>query len=434
MKNKNYKLWSKAKKIILGANSLFSKRPEIFLPNKWPVYYKKAKGCYIWDIDNKKYIDMALMGVGTNILGYANNSVDNAVINNLRKSNMSSLNCVEEVELAQRLLKLHKWAAKVKFARTGAEANSIAIRIARSFTKSSKIAVCGYHGWHDWYLSALLNKKNEINKLLLNGLNYKGIPKELSKLTFTFKYNDIKKLEYLLKTVKIKIIKMEVVRNIEPKNNFLSKVRQLANKYNAILIFDECTSGFRSTLGGIHKKFNITPDIVIYGKALGNGYPITVVIGKDKIMKSAGDSFISSTFWSERSGPTAALKTLEIMKKYKTYNFISRQGRKIKLLWKNLSKKNNLPIEITGIDSICSFTFTGKNSDLYRAILISEMLKRGFLANTTVMVSISHTDNIIKKYKKALSSSFKIIEKFSKLRISNLRNIQMPYKGFYRLN
>jgi glutamate-1-semialdehyde 2,1-aminomutase len=434
MNNKNYQLWNKAKKIILGGNSLFSKRPEIFLPNKWPVYYKKAKGCYIWDLNGIKYTDLALMGVGTSILGYANNLVDNAVIKSLHKSNMSSLNCTEEVDLAKELLKIHPWASKVKFARTGAEANSIAVRVARAHTKSSKIAVCGYHGWHDWYLSAMLNKNNEISKFLLNGLNHKGIPKELKNLTYTFKYNDIKKLEYLLKVKKIRIIKMEVVRNIQPLDNFLQKVRQLANKYKAVLIFDECTSGFRAVLGGIHKQFKITPDIVVYGKAIGNGYAITTVIGKKNIMNSAEDSFISSTFWSERSGPTAALKTLEIMEKTKSYEIITRQGKIIKKIWKSLSSKYNVPIEITGLDSICSFSFLNKDSEILKTIFISEMLKQRFLANTTVFVSVAHTKKILKNYKNAMDKTFKIISNFDKKKLTKFKKLKPAHKGFYRLN
>ncbi len=434
MKNKNYQLWNKAKKKILGGNSLFSKRPEIFLPEKWPVYFKKAKGCYVWDLNGKKYVDLSLMGIGTNILGYANKSVDDSVIANLRNSNMSTLNCPEEVELAEKLLKLHKWASKVKFARTGAEANSIAIRIARAHTKSSKIAICGYHGWHDWYMSAMLNKKNEISKFLLGGLNKKGIPKELSNLVYTFKYNDFKKLEYLIKVKKIKIIKMEVIRNIDPIDNFLLKVRNLATKNNVVLIFDECTSGFRATLGGIHKIFRVVPDIVVYGKALGNGYPITTVIGKEKVMKSAGDSFMSSTFWSERSGPTAALKTLEIMEKTKSYKTITNQGKKIKSIWLDISKKYNVPIEIKGIDSICSFNFVGNNSLVFKAIFISEMLKKNFLANTTVMVSISHTDKILQKYRIAVEKTFNIISKYRKINSSKYDKLKLPVTGFYRLN
>jgi glutamate-1-semialdehyde aminotransferase len=432
--NKNNLLWREAKKKILGGNSLFSKRPENFLPNYWPTYYTKAKGCNVWDLNNKKFIDMSLMGVGTNILGYANNKVDNAVIANIKKSNMTTLNCPEEVYLAKKLIKIHNWASKVKFARTGGEANSIAIRIARSFTKQSKVAICGYHGWHDWYLSALLNKKNKLDNFLLKGLNNSGIPKELKNMTHTFLYNDIKRVEYLLKVKKIKIIKMEVIRNIKPIDNFLIKVRRLANKYKAILIFDECTTGFRETLGGIHKKYKVNPDMAIFGKALGNGYAITAVIGKKKIMDAAENSFISSTFWTERSGFTAAIKTLEIMKKTNSKKLIIEQGKKIQKIWKKLSKKHQIDISIIGIDSICSFVFNYKKQNYYKSLLTYKMLKYGFLSNNTIMVSISHTDKIIAKYEKALDRSFEFISKVINKKIKFKKKFELAYKGFYRLN
>lgn len=434
MTNKNNSLWKKAKKIILGGNSLFSKRPENFLPDLWPAYYSKAKGCNIWDLESKKYIDMSLMGVGTNILGYANNKIDNAVIKNLKKSNMTTLNCPEEVILAKELIKIHPWSSTVKFARTGAEANSIAIRVARSFTKSSKIAVCGYHGWHDWFLSANLNKNNNFKKFLLDGIGNEGIPKELSNTVFTFEYNDFKRLEKLIKVKKIKIIKMEVIRNIKPKDNFLKKVRNLANKYKCVLIFDECTTGFRETFGGIHKKYKVNPDIVIFGKAIGNGYAITTVLGKKKIMEQASNSFISSTFWSERSGPTAALETIRLMKKIKSWKIIQKKGKKIKKIWKELALKHSLDINISELDSICSFQFNSIYHNFFKSFLTYQMLNYGFLASNIVMISTSHTDNIIKKYKIALDKVFKKISKLKKNDIKKNKSFKSALQGFYRLN
>ena len=152
MKSKNntgQNLYKNAKKIIPGGTHLFSKRPELFLPNLWPSYYSKAKGCHIWDLDNNKFIDMSHMGVGTNSLGYSNDFIDNKVLQAVKKGNMSTLNCPEEVKLAEKLIELHDWADMVRFARTGGEANSISIRIARAATGRDKIAICGYHGWHD---------------------------------------------------------------------------------------------------------------------------------------------------------------------------------------------------------------------------------------------------------------------------------------------
>ena len=336
---KGQNLYKKAKKIIPGGTMLLSKRPELFLPENWPSYFSKAKGCNVWDLDNKKLVDMSIMGIGTNSLGYGNDEIDNAVLKTVKKGNMSTLNCPEEVLLAEKLVEINPWADMVRFARTGGEANSIAVRIARAASGKDKVAICGYHGWHDWYLSALLNKKNKLGNFLLKGLNNSGIPKELKNLTHTFFYNDIKQLEYLLKVKKIKIIKIEVIRNVEPKNNFLIKVRRLANKYKAVLIFDECTTGFRETLGGIHKKYKVNPDMAIFGKALGNGYAITSIIGKKNIMKFANETFISSTFWTERIGYAAALKTLEVMKSKKSWKVITKIGQKTRAKWKKIAKK-----------------------------------------------------------------------------------------------
>ena len=432
-KNKNI-LWSFAKKKILGGNSLFSKRPDNFLPKYWPTYYSKAKGCHIWDLKNKKYIDMSLMGVGTNVLGYSNSTIDNKVIKNIKRSNMTTLNCPEEVYLAKKLIDIHPWASRAKFARSGGEANAIAIRIARAFTKTSRVAICGYHGWHDWYLSANLNKKNKLSKFLLNGLSNSGIPKELTNTIFTFEYNDIKRLEYLIKVKKIRIIKMEVIRNIVPKNNFLKKIRTLANKNNCTLIFDECTTGFREVLGGIHKRYKVNPDIAIFGKAIGNGYAITAVIGKEKIMKGSESSFISSTFWSERAGPTAALATIDYMKKNKTWKIISKQGKKIKEIWEKISIKYDLEIDIYGTDSIFSFNFISKDQNFYKSFLTYKMLKQGFLASNSVIVSISHTDKILKKYEKALDKTFMKISMLKRKNIKKLNFLVEAKKGFYRLN
>ena len=244
---------------------ILSKRPEMMLPGLWPVYYKNTKGCMIKDIDGNNYYDLSLMGVGTNVLGYKNNIIDKKVLKVIEEGNISSLNNLYELKLAKLLIKLHPWAQQCKFARTGGEANSIAIRIARAATNNGKIAVCGYHGWHDWYLAANISNKNNLNTHLLKNIPVNGVPNELKKNIYTFEYNDFKKLKFLVEVKKIKIIKMEIRRNKEPVNNFLKKVRQLANKNKVILIFDECTSGFRETLGGLHKKYKINPDMAIFG-------------------------------------------------------------------------------------------------------------------------------------------------------------------------
>ena len=409
----NHSLWENAKEIIAGGNMLFSKRPDTILPGKWPAYFKSAKGCKITDVDGNTYTDLSLMGVGTNILGYANKSVDKSVINRLKNGNMSTLNCVEEVKLSKKLLEMNKWASKVKFARSGGEANAIAVRIARAFNDNrDSIAFCGYHGWHDWYLAANIKDKNNLNNHLISGLKIGGVQKNLKNTVYPFKYNDFKSLEKLINSnKKIGIIKMEVVRNELPKNNFLKKVRNLATKNKIILIFDECTSGFRESFGGIYKKFKVEPDILILGKALGNGYAITAVLGKNKIMKSVNKTFISSTFWTESIGPTAALKTLEIMEKTQSWKYITSLGKYIKKNWVMIAKKNKIKIKIRGIDALCSFYFDSKNHNAFKTFITQEMLKKKIFATNSIYVSVSHNKKILKKYFLILNKIFKIIYK-----------------------
>ena len=432
---KSITLWKKAKKLIPNGNMLLSKNPDIILSNKWPAYFTKAKGCYIWDLDGNKFIDFSYMGVGTNILGYANNEIDSEVKKAINHGNISTLNSPEEVYLADKLLSMHKWADKVKFARTGGEANAIAIRIARAASKNNKVAVCGYHGWHDWYLSANLKDPNSLNQLLLKGLKTKGVPKELKDSAFTFQYNDFESLKNLVAKEKISIIKMEVMRNFYPKNNFLKNIRDLCNKKKIILIFDECTSGFRESFGGLHLKYKVSPDIATFGKALGNGYPITAILGKSKFMKFADETFISSTFWSEKLGYVAALKTLDLMKQQKTWSIITNKGVLLQNKIKNLAQLNSLEVEFKGLPSLFSFNIKSKFKRDYKQIITSEMLKHGILATNAIYLSISHNDKIINYYLSKLNSVFNLIKNFEKKKTLSKKYIFKNTKfKFARLN
>ena len=422
MKLKKNKKWKKAIKIIPGGNMLYSKRAELFLPEFWPTYFSKTKDAFVWDSDGNKFIDM-IFAVGTNVLGYNNPVLEKDIIRAVKKGNMSTLNCYEEVELTHELLKIDKWAGMVKYARTGAEANSIAVRIAKSFQKNKpNIAACGYHGWHDWYLSSNLSNRNNLNYHLLKNVRTAGVNNKLKNTTFLFRYNDINRLEYLLKNKKIGIIKMEVERTIKPDVKFLQKVRNLANKHNAVLIFDECTSGFRETLGGIFHKYKVFPDIVTYGKAIGNGFAITAVVARKKFLKAAENTFVSSTFWSERIGFVAALSTINIMKSKNVFNQIKEIGKKIKSKWFEIAKKNNIEIEIFGKDSIPQFKFKNFNQ-IYKTYITQEMLKKNILASSTVYVSIAHKKNILNKYFKYLDLIFNNIAK------NNIKKIKLSIKG-----
>ncbi len=436
---KGQKLWRRAQNVIPGGNMLLSKRPEMYAPNQWPSYYQRAKGCFVWDVENKKYIDLSLMSVGTNILGYSNKQVDNAVINAIKKSNMSSLNCYEEIYLSEKLIDMHKHFDMVRYARTGGEANAIAIRLARAASGRDKIAICGYHGWHDWYLSANLNSKNNEGVLkdhLLPGLSTSGVPKNLKNTIYPFKFNDFETLTKICSQNQIAAIKMEIFRNIPPNKNFLKKVRELATKKNIVLIFDECTSGFRESYGGLHLKYKILPDVCILGKALGNGFPITAVLGKKEIMQNAQTSFISSTFWTERSGYVAALKTLEIMENIKSWRIISTQGKKLKRMIKSIASKNKLDINITGLESCPSYSLKSENWMKYKTFITQELLNKQILGANTTYISISHNDTILKKYIENLDWIFENVYKCENKidDINSLLKGPVCHAGFKRLN
>ncbi len=413
------KLWKEALKLIPGGNMLKSKNPDLFLPNKWPTYFSKTSGCYVWDLDNKKYIDMSLMGVGTNILGYSNKKVDDAVSRVIKKGNISTLNCPEEVQLAKKLINLHQWADMAKFCRSGGEANAVAVRIARAFNGKEKVAVCGYHGWHDWYLASNLSNKKNLDSHLYQNLKIKGVPKSLRSSSYTFNFNSLKEIKKIISKNNLAAIVMEVSRNYKPNLRFLKEIRNLTKKNNIVLIFDECTSGFRETNGGLHKKYKVNPDIAVFGKALGNGYAITSIIGKKDIMKFTNETFISSTFWSERIGFVAALKTLEVMENKKSWEVITRIGYKIRSQWKKISSKNNLKIKIYGLPSLSRFEIQSKNWVKYKTYITQEMLKYGFLASDTIYVSIAHSDKILKKYLSKLDIIFNQINQCEK----NYQNI-----------
>ena len=429
------KLWIRAKQIIPGGNMLLSKRPEMFLPDQWPAYFSKARGCKVWDLDGNKYIDMSIMGIGTNILGYGHPEVDEAVHQVVNKGNMSTLNCPEEVYLAEKLIELHPWAEMARFARSGGEANAIAIRIARAASGKDKVAICGYHGWHDWYLSANLGDDKSLDGHLLPGLEPEGVPRNLRGTVFPFAYNNYSQLEELVKTHDIGVIKMEVMRNQGPQDNFLQKVRKLATDRGIVLIFDECTSGFRETYGGLHLKYGVNPDMAMFGKALGNGYAITAVIGKREVMEAAQRSFISSTFWTERIGPTAALKTLEVMKKEKSWEQITQTGISIRKGWQSLADIHGLEIEQWGLPALAGFTFKSPHALAYKTLITQEMLKKGYLAGNSVYVCLEHTPALVEGFFNALDEVFALVKQSEENgSIKKLLDGPICHSGFKRVN
>jgi glutamate-1-semialdehyde 2,1-aminomutase len=429
-------LYKKAKLLIPGGTMLLSKRPEMFLPDLWPSYFSEAKGCNLKDLDGKEYVDMSIMGIGTNTLGYGHEEVDAAVLEAVKKGNMSTFNCPEEVYLAEQLIEMNPWADMVRFARSGGEANAIAIRIARAASGRDEVAICGYHGWHDWYLSTNHNDGDGLSGHLLPGLEPTGVPKNLKNTVHPFHYNNFEELVHLVACHSIGVIKMEVVRNFGPEDNFLQKVRKLATDNNIVLVFDECTSGFRETYGGIFQKYGVEPDVTMFGKTIGNGYALTAVVGKREIMEAAQKTFISSTFWTERIGPTAALKTLEVMKRLKSWDIITENGRLIQKGWNKLAEAHDIKLQINGIPSLSTYSFVHDDSLKFKTYVTQEMLKKGFLASTHFYASIAHKEHHFDSYFNALDSVYKTIKQCinNELVIDELLEGPVCHSGFKRLN
>ena len=406
-------LYKKGKKIIPGGTQLLSKRPEMFLPDLWPAYYDKAKGCKVWDLDGNEYIDMSYMGIGTCILGYADEDINAAVKKAINKGNMSTLNCPEEVELAELLCELHPWAEMVRYVRTGGEAMSIAVRIARAKTGKDLVLFCGYHGWHDWYLSANLADDEALDGHLLPGLKPKGVPRGLKGTAFPFNYNDRDAFLELIDKYKddIGVVVMEPIRNYYPKEGFLETIREITKKLGIVLIFDEVTSGWRLNVGGAHLNFGIEPDIAVFAKAISNGYPMAAIIGKPEVMEVAQDSFISSTYWTERIGPVAALATIKKLKRDNIPEHLINIGKEVQEGWKKLSEKHGLNTTVSGINPLGHFSFNYDNPLILKTLFTQLLLENGFLATTAFYASFAHKDEHVEKYLEAVDEAFNFISK-----------------------
>jgi len=410
---RSQQLYKEAKGIIPGGTQLLSKRPEMLLPGLWPAYYSKAKGCRVWDLDCNEYTDMSYMGMGSCILGYAVEEVDRVVKSTIDKGIMSTLNVPEEVELGKLLIKLHPWADMVRYARTGGEAMSIAVRIARAKTKKDKILFCGYHGWHDWYLSANLADKKSLDGHLLPGLSPLGVPRKLKGTTYPFNFNDTEGFLRLFKKHKNSLgaVILEPMRNVKPDVRFFKAIREVTQKNNIVLIVDEITAGWRLTIGGAHLIFNLTPDIAVFAKGMSNGYPMAAVLGKENIMEAAQSTFISSTYWTERIGPTAAIVTITILKRNNVPGYLIKIGQLIQDGWKYSALKYRVPIEISGMAPLGHFDFRHEKSMALKTLFTQCMLEKGFLASNAFYASYAHKEKEINAYLSAVDNTFQFISK-----------------------
>jgi len=397
---KSLEMQRRAKEFIPGMTQLLSKRPDMFSLGVWPGYYSKAKGCTVWDLDGNEYTDMSISGIGANILGYADDEVDDAVVKAIRDGSSSSLNCSEEVELAELLCELHPWASMARFTRSGGEAMTVAVRIGRADTKRDKVAFCGYHGWHDWYLAANLGTENALGDHLIAGLDPRGVPQGLLGTAFPFRFNRIDELKEIISRHggDLAAIVLEPIRNDPPTEEFVKGVRELADSCGAVLVVDEISSGFRMNTGGAHLPLGYEPDIAVFSKSLGNGYPIGAVIGKSTVMQSAQKTFISSTCWTERTGPAAAIATIRKHRRENVGPHLMQLGRSVQDGWKELMSKHGIPAHVSGMLPMSHIDFETPNPQETKALFIQLMLEEGFLASNLYYAMHAHTTDNVESY------------------------------------
>lgn len=430
-------LYTHAKKRIPGGVQLLSKSPEQFAPGQWPAYAAKANGCEVWDLDGKHYYDMTTNGIGSCILGYNDPDVTKAVVERVQNGSMCTLNYAEEVYLADKLCEIHPWAECVRFARTGGETCAVAVRIARATTGRDLVLICGYHGWTDWYLAANLKNEKGMDDML-SGLEPAGVPKNLAGTTLSCMYEDYETFDAIISEYgeRIACVIMEPYRHVLPDGKFLRHIRAATKRVGALLIFDEITIGWRLCFGGAHKLLGVNPDMATFAKALGNGHPIGAVIGTKEAMEGAHISFISSTYWTEGVGPTAALATLEKMEKTRVWEHVCNVGETVQKDWIAAAERNGVAIDCSGVPCLAHFSFRENKQEL-KTLYTVLMLKEGFLGNTAIYPTLAHTDEVLALHRETIDKVFykigQIVKKGGKDAIAEAIGGPVCFSDFKRL-
>lgn len=428
--------YREAKEIIPGGTQLLSKRPEMFAPEQWPAYYREARGCEVIDIEGRRFIDMSLNGILSTILGFSDPDVNAAVIRRVNLGQMATLQTHDEVELAKLLLEIHPWAENARFTRGGGESMAVAVRIARAGTQRDKIALCGYHGWHDWYLAANLQKSESLNAHLIPGLDPAGVPAGLAGNTLTFHYNNLEELDALIEEhgSELAAIVMEPTRFTDPEPGFLEGVRERCDRIGARLVFDEISIGWRLCPGGAHLKFGVTPDIAVFAKALGNGFPIGAIIGNRKTMTAAQSTFISSTFWTEGAGPAAALACVRKMMRCDVPEHLRTIGTLVIEGWRELGEKHQLPVQTPGRPEMAILAFDHPQSAALLTLMTVRMLKHGYLAGAGFNATMAHDPHHVSAYLDALDEVFReLAEAIRQGDIEQRIGGPVKHSGFARL-
>jgi len=431
------RLYSRAKHLLPGGTQLLSKRPEMFAPGQWPAYFREARGCEVWDLEGRHYYDLSTHGIGACLLGFRDPDVTRAVRRRVELGSFCTLNPPEEVELAELLCELHPWAEQVRYARTGGEAMSVAVRIARATTDRPAVAVCGYHGWHDWYLAANLGETDALRGHLLPGLEPLGVPGELRGTIFAFTYNNREELAAIVSrnADRLAAVVMEPCRHQDPEPGFLEFVREQAHGCGALLVFDEISIGWRLALGGAHLRLGVTPDIAVFAKSMSNGHPMAAVIGTREAMRGAHSSFISSTYWTEGVGPAAALAAIRKMQRVDLPSHCERIGRRVQQAWRSAALRHGLPVQVPrAYPAMAKFAFEHELADALKTLYVQLMLERGFLATTAIYVCLAHTDEVVERYAEAVEEVFgEMAEALRAGDVEGRLKGPVAHKGFRRL-
>jgi len=391
-------LWQHARSVISGGTGLLSKRAEMFDAKSWPAYFSRCHGSDVWDLNDRRYVDCA-GGVGAILLGYADPDVTAAVTRRLSLGTYCSLVSPQEVELADKLLALHPWAGKVRYARGGGDGMNMSVRIARAATGRSGVAFCGYHGWHDWYLAANLGESDALNGHLLPGLEPKGVPRELKGTAVPFKYNDLASFEAALAKLgdNLACVVMEPMRSQLPQDDFLAKVAARCRAAGGVFVVDEVTSGLRYGHPGALTRLGVEPDVVVYAKAMSNGFPFGAVVGREPIMQAADGSFISSSYWTDGVGPAAALAVLEKVERLGVQKIIWERGEKLQNSLRSLATGHPAcRLVVGGMPATPTMVFDlGADAPLAQTLYVRKMRERGFLVATYYYIMLAHDDTRI---------------------------------------
>lgn len=432
------RLFERAASVIPGVSQLLSRRPSRWARGVSPMFASRAKGCRIWDADGREYIDW-MSGVGPIILGYADEVVDDAVKEQIDRGSITTLLDENAIELAEELVRLIPCAEMVRFAKGGGEACTVAVRIARGVTNRDKVLFCGYHGWHDWYLAANLGDRDQLDSHLLPGIEPIGVPRALEGTTIPFPYGDLEELEKALvqNADEVACIIMEPVRSTLPDSGYLEGVRELASRFDVVLIFDEVSCGFRIALGGAQEYFGVTPDMAVFAKAISNGYPMAAVVGSRECMEPASRMFVSSTYWDDAIGTVAALTTLRELQRRDAVSHFAEFGEAFRVRINRAAEEAGLAASVLGnaaeprIDIKTPDPVTAKK---VATLFIQENAKRGVILAQGLFFNCAHDEEALEVTGEVVRQSFEVIrEGLAERRLDEFIDCELQEDLFRRM-